>query len=87
MVQEVADIESKQIMQQMKHLQYENHTKIGEIRAEAMTQLKLSQEDHIAQEQELHKDKRELRRLLRERDEMYELQVQQMKMAQNEQLA
>jgi len=31
-------------MQQMKHLQFENHNKLGEVRAEAMTQLKLAQE-------------------------------------------
>lgn len=80
MTQEIADIEAKQIMQQMKHLQFENHNKISEIRAEAMTQLKLSQEDHVNQEMELLSDKREMKRLLRENEEIHELQIQQLKM-------
>ncbi|KAM7348222.1 growth arrest specific protein 8 isoform 1-T1 [Cochliomyia hominivorax] len=80
MTQEIADIEAKQIMQQMKHLQFENQNKISEIRAEAMTQLKLSQEDHVQQEMELLNDKRELKRLLRESEEFHELQIQQLKM-------
>lgn len=68
----------------MKHLQYENQIRIGEIRAENMTQLKLAQEDYGLQELELLNDKRELRRLLREKDETTELQTQQLKMKQSE---
>lgn len=86
MTQEIADIEAKEIMQQMKHLQFENHNKISEIRAEAMTQLKLSQEDHVQQEMELLSDKRELKRLLRESEELHELQIQQLKMKQIEEI-
>lgn len=82
--QEQAELDIKHIAQQMKHSQYENQTRIGEIRAESMTQLKLAQEDHGLQEQELLNDKRELRRLLREKDEMTELQIQQLKMKQSE---
>uniref|UniRef100_A0A1I8NVA8 Dynein regulatory complex subunit 4 n=1 Tax=Stomoxys calcitrans TaxID=35570 RepID=A0A1I8NVA8_STOCA len=80
MTQQVADIEAKQIMQQMKHLQFENQNKISEVRAEAMTQLKMSQEDHETQEMQLLKDLRELKRLRREDQEMHELQIQQLKM-------
>lgn len=82
--QEHAEIDIKQTTQQMKHLQYENQTRIGEIRAETMTQLKLAQEDHGLQEVELLNDKRELRRLLREAEEMTELQMQQLKMRHSE---
>ena len=78
--QELADLDTKNVMQQMKHLQYENQTKIGEMRAEMMTQLKLAQEDHALQEKELLNDKRELKRLLREMEEFNELQIQQKKM-------
>lgn len=78
--QEIADLDTKNVMQQMKHLQYENQTKIGEMRAEMMTQLKLAQEDHALQERELFNDKRELKRLCREKDEFNELQIQQIKM-------
>lgn len=82
--QEQAEIDIKHTTQQMKHLQYENQTRIGEIRAEAMTQLKLAQEDHGLQELELLNDKRELRRLLREKEEINELQLQQLKMKHSE---
>lgn len=74
----------KQTVQQMKHLQYETQTKIGELRAENMTHLKYAQEDHDLQEQELLKDKRELKRLLREKEEQTELQIQQLKIMQSE---
>lgn len=80
MAQEQAELDIKHIAQQMKHLKYENQIRIGEIRAESMTQLKLAQEDHGLQEQQLLNDKRELRRLLREKDEMTEMQLQQLKM-------
>lgn len=78
--QENAEVEIKNNLQQMKHLQYENHTRLGEIRAETMTQLKLSQEDHFAQELELYNDKRALKRLLREKEETTELEKQELKM-------
>lgn len=82
--QERADVEIKNVMQQMKHLQYENQTKIGEMRAEMMTQLKMAQEDHSLQERELLNDKRELRRQLRQEMEKVELQMQKLKMEHSE---
>lgn len=87
LAQEEADLEIKNVMQQMKHLQYENHNKIGEMRAEMMTQLKLAQEDHAIQERELFNDKRELKKICRERDEFNELQIQQIKMKHCEHLS
>lgn len=85
--QEMADLDTKNVMQQMKHLQYENQSKIGEMRAEMMTQLKLAQEDHAIQERELFDDKRELKKLCREKDEFNELQIQQIKMKHSEVLS
>ncbi|XP_063697687.1 dynein regulatory complex subunit 4 [Culicoides brevitarsis] len=85
--QERADIETKNVMQQMKHLQYENQTKIGEMRAEMMTQLKMAQEDHTLQERELLGDKREFRRQLREKEECIELEMQKLKMEHSEQMS
>lgn len=87
LAQEMADLDTKNVMQQMKHLQYENQTKIGEMRAEMMTQLKLAQEDHAMQERELFDDKRELKKLNREKDEFNELQIQQIKMKHSEHLS
>lgn len=71
----------------MKHLQYENQTRIGEIRAENMTQLKLAQEDHCLQEQELLKDKRNLKRLLREEAESSETHLQELKIKHSEMMS
>lgn len=82
--QEMADLDTKNVMQQMKHLQYENQSKIGEMRAEMMTQLKLAQEDHAIQERELFNDIRELKQVCREKDEFNELQIQQIKMKHSE---
>lgn len=82
--QEMADLDTKNVMQQMKHLQYENQAKLGEMRAEMMTQLKLAQEDHALQERELFNDIREFRKICREKDEFNELQIQQIKMKHSE---
>lgn len=84
---EMADLDVKNVMQQMKHLQYENQAKIGDMRAEMMTQLKLAQEDHAMQERELFTDIREFKKLLREKDEYNELEIQQIKMRHSEELS
>lgn len=78
--QENAELDIKNVLLQMKHLQYEQQTRVGELRAEFMTQLKTAQEDHGAQEQHLLRDKRELRRLLREKEESVQEQLQQLKL-------
>ncbi|XP_059617647.1 dynein regulatory complex subunit 4 [Phlebotomus argentipes] len=85
--QEMAEVDIKHVTQQIKHLQYEHQTRLGEMKAEYMTQLKMAQEDHGKQEQELLKDKRELRRLLREKEESTELQIQQLKLSHSESLS
>ncbi|XP_058828960.1 dynein regulatory complex subunit 4 [Topomyia yanbarensis] len=85
--QELADQDTKNVMQEMKHLQYEHQSHVGEMKAEMMTQLKMSQEDHAMQERDLLNDKRELRRLLREQEENGELEVQQLKLKHSELLS
>ena len=80
MAQEMAELDIKNVLKQMKHLQYEQQTRIGELRAEFMTQLKAAQEDHGAQEQHLLRDKRELRKLLREKEESVQSQLQELKL-------
>lgn len=86
LAKEHAECDIKHNTQQMKHLQYENQTRMGEIRAQTMSQLKIAQEHHAIQEMELHNDKRELRRQLREAEELTEMQIQQLKMEQSEHL-
>ncbi|XP_055634039.1 dynein regulatory complex subunit 4 [Toxorhynchites rutilus septentrionalis] len=85
--QELADQDTKNVMQEMKHQQYEHQSHIGELKAEMMTQLKMAQEDHALQERELLNDKRDLRRLLREMEENSELEVQQLKLKHSELLS
>lgn len=84
MAEEHAAIAIKHNTQQMKHLQYENQTKIGEFKVETMVQLKGAQEDHAKQELELLQDKRELRRQLLEALESTQLQMEQLKMKHSE---
>lgn len=79
MAQEMAESDIKNVLKQMKHLQYEQQTRIGELRAEFMTKLKAAQEDHGAQEQYLLREKRELRRVLLEKEENVQI-VQQLKL-------
>lgn len=81
---EHAEIEIKQNTQQMKHLKYEAQTKVGELRAETMVQMRAAEESHALQELELLNDKRELRRQLHEAQEMADLQMEQLKMKHSE---
>lgn len=83
---EHAESDIRHNTQQMKHLQYENQTRMGECRAETMTQLKMAQEHHAQQELNLLNDKRELRRQLREAEQLTELQQQQLRMQHSEHL-
>lgn len=82
--EEHAEYAIKHNTEQMKHLQYENHTKMGETKVEAMVMLKGAQEDHAKQELELLQDKRELRRQLYEAQEHGQLQMEQLKMRHSE---
>lgn len=47
---------------------YEHQTNLSETKAEHMVALKMAQDDHTLQENELIKDKRELKRLQKEQD-------------------
>lgn len=86
MANEHAESDIRHNTQQMKHLQYENQTRMGECRAETMTQLKMAQEHHAQQELSLLSDKRELRRQLREAEQLTELQQQQLRVQHSEHL-
>ncbi|XP_030380785.1 dynein regulatory complex subunit 4 [Scaptodrosophila lebanonensis] len=84
--QELADVDMKYLQQRMKHLAFENNNHLGEQRIEAMTQLKLAQDHHRMQERELLRDKRSMRRILRERMEIAEMQMRQMEAYFNEKM-
>lgn len=62
------DEEIKNYRQKVKHLQYEHQNNIAELKAEAMITLQNAQKDHTEQENELLRDKKDLKTKLREQE-------------------
>ncbi|XP_046143195.1 dynein regulatory complex subunit 4 isoform X2 [Osmia bicornis bicornis] len=62
------EAELKLYKQKVKHLMYEHQTNLSETKADHMVALKIAQDDHVLQENELIKDKLELKRLQKEQD-------------------
>ncbi|XP_034179746.2 growth arrest specific protein 8 isoform X2 [Osmia lignaria lignaria] len=62
------EAELKLYKQKVKHLMYEHQTSLSETKADHMVALKIAQDDHVLQENELIKDKLELKRLQKEQD-------------------
>ncbi|XP_043270069.1 dynein regulatory complex subunit 4 isoform X2 [Venturia canescens] len=62
------EAEVKLHKQNVKHLMYEHQTNLSETKAEHMVALKLAQDNYNAQENDLIKDKRELRKIQREKE-------------------
>lgn len=60
--------ELKLYKQKVKYLMYEHQTNLTETKAEHMVSLKLSQDDHIEQENHLIKDKKDLRKIMKEQE-------------------
>lgn len=54
--------------QKVKHLMYEHETNLFETKAEHSVSLKMAQNDHVAQENELVKDKLQLKKLQKEQE-------------------
>ncbi|KAF7998607.1 hypothetical protein HCN44_011015 [Aphidius gifuensis] len=69
--EELAEKHEKEIKlfkQKVKYLMYEHQTNLSETKAEQMVALKLSQDDHIEQENHLLKDKEDFRKLMKEQE-------------------
>ncbi|XP_044731662.1 dynein regulatory complex subunit 4 [Chrysoperla carnea] len=64
--------EIKLFKQQIKHLSYEQQNNIAELRAAEMVNLKLAQDDHYAQENQLQQDKTDLKNKLIEQQLTFE---------------
>ncbi|XP_012153528.1 growth arrest specific protein 8 [Megachile rotundata] len=62
------EAELKLYKQKVKHLMYEHQTNLSETKADHMVALQMAQDDHASQENELIKDKMELKRLQKEQD-------------------
>lgn len=75
--------ELKFYKQKVKHLQYEHQNNLTEAKAEAMVSLKLAQDDHLEQEKELLRDKRELKSKTREQEMSNQDQIKALKLVSN----
>lgn len=70
-LEEKHEAEIKLYKQKVKHLLYEHQTNLSETKAEHLVALKLAQDDHAAQENELIKDKMELKKTQKEQELSY----------------
>lgn len=81
--EELAEKHEKEIKlfkQKVKYLMYEHQTNLSETKAEQMVALKLSQDNHIDQENHLLKDKEDLRKLIKEQELEHVNEVRALKM-------
>lgn len=77
-------VEIKVYKQKVKHLLYEHQNNIAELKAESAVQLKLAQDDHENNEQDLRKDKRSLKVELKEQELSHEDVVKNLKKGHDE---
>lgn len=77
-------VEIKVYKQKVKHLLYEHQNNIAELKAESAVQLKLAQDDHQNNEQDLRKDKRSLKVELKEQELSHEDVVKNLKRGHDE---
>ncbi|RLU15409.1 hypothetical protein DMN91_012403, partial [Ooceraea biroi] len=78
------EAELKLYKQKVKHLTYEHQTNLSETKAEHSVALKLAQDDHAAQENELINDKSELKKLQKEQELAYMNEIRALKLRHSE---
>lgn len=74
------EAELKLYKQKVKHLMYEHQTNLSENKAEHLVALKLAQDDHVAQENELIQDKTELKKMQKEQELAYMDKIRALKL-------
>lgn len=74
------EAELKLYKQKVKHLMYEHQTNLSENKAEHLVALKLAQDDHVAQENELIKDKTEIKKMQKEQELAYMNEIRALKL-------
>lgn len=74
------EAELKLYKQKVKHLMYEHQTNLSENKAEHLVALKLAQDDHVAQENELIKDKTEIKKIQKEQELAYMNEIRALKL-------
>ncbi|XP_029670776.1 dynein regulatory complex subunit 4 [Formica exsecta] len=80
------EAELKLYKQKVKHLMYEHQTNLSESKAEHLVALKLAQDDHVAQENELIKDKTQLKKTQKEQELEYMNEIRALKMHHSEEM-
>ncbi|KAL6417968.1 hypothetical protein ACFW04_012421 [Cataglyphis niger] len=80
------DAELKLYKQKVKHLMYEHQANLSENKAEHLVALKLAQDDHVAQENELIKDKTQLKKTQKEQELAYMNEIRALKMNHSEEM-
>lgn len=79
-LEEKHEAEIKLYKQKVKHLMYEHQTNLSETKADHLVSLKLSQDEHASQENELIKDKADLKKEQKEQELSYMNQIRALKL-------
>lgn len=79
-LEEKHETELKLYKQKVKHLMYEHQTNLSETKAEHLVALKLAQDDHEVQENELIQDKTELKKMQKEQELSYMNEIRALKL-------
>ncbi|XP_018340103.1 PREDICTED: growth arrest-specific protein 8 [Trachymyrmex septentrionalis] len=80
------EAELKLYKQKVKHLMYEHQTNLSETKAEHLVALKLAQDDHFVQENELIKDKTNLKKVQKEQELAYMNEIRALKLHNSEEM-
>ncbi|XP_034939197.1 dynein regulatory complex subunit 4 [Chelonus insularis] len=81
------EAELKLYKQKVKHLMYEHHTNLSESKAEHMVALKLAQDDHNEQQNELIRDKKDLRKVHKEQELSHINEIRALKLKNAEEMS
>ncbi|XP_011164646.2 dynein regulatory complex subunit 4 [Solenopsis invicta] len=80
------EAELKLYKQKVKHLMYEHQTNLSETKADHLVALKLAQDDHVLQENELIKDKTDLKKTQKEQELAYMNEIHALKLHNSEEM-
>ncbi|XP_011148989.1 dynein regulatory complex subunit 4 isoform X2 [Harpegnathos saltator] len=86
-LEEKHEAELKLYKQKVKHLMYEHQTNLSETKADHLVALKLAQDDHAAQENELIKDKIDLKKAQKEQELSYMNEIRTLKLHNSEEMS
>ncbi|KAK2586149.1 hypothetical protein KPH14_001417 [Odynerus spinipes] len=85
-LQEKHEAEMKLYKQKVKHLMYEHQTNLSETKADHLVALKMAQDDHVSQENELIRDKKELKKSQKEQEVAHLNEIRELKLHNSEEM-